>query len=276
MMFLQCGQFKFSLERPLIMGILNITPDSFSQDGLYAKPDAAFDYAMQLMEDGADLLDIGGESTRPGATPVSADEEIARVMPILELLVSRNIPVSIDTQKPVVMHAAIQAGAAMINDVNALQAEGALGIIADSSVAVCLMHKQGKPQTMQMAPQYQDVVSEVAMSLRSCINRALEANIELDRIAIDPGFGFGKSIEHNLDMLAHLSDFKALGVPLLVGLSRKSMLGQITGRSVDERLSASVAAAILSVMRGANIVRVHDVKATKDALAVVRAVEGAL
>ena len=275
-MFLQCGQFKLSLERPLIMGILNITPDSFSHDGLLAKPDAAFEYAMQLMEDGADLLDIGGESTRPGATPVSADEEIARVMPILELLVSRNIPVSIDTQKPVVMQAAIGAGAAMINDVNALQAEGALDIIANSSVAVCLMHKQGNPQTMQMSPQYQDVVSEVAMSLRSCIDRALEANIALDRITIDPGFGFGKSIEHNLDMLAHLSDFKALGVPLLVGLSRKSMLGQITGRSVHERLSASVAAAVLSVMKGANIVRVHDVKATKDALAVVRAVEGAL
>lgn len=273
-MSLQCGKFKFSLERPLIMGILNITPDSFSDGGLLVSPQAALDYALQLMDEGADLLDIGGESTRPGASPVSVEEEMRRVLPLVEMLADRNIPVSVDTHKPVVMHAAIQAGASMINDINALQSEGALNIIASSNVSVCLMHKQGDPQTMQRAPNYQDVVTEVTESLKSYIAAAMHANIAPERLIIDPGFGFGKSLEHNLELLSHLSRFKALGVPLLVGLSRKSMLGKITGRDVDDRLAASVTAAVLSVIKGANIVRVHDVKATKDALAVVQAVEG--
>lgn len=273
-MSLRCGKFKFSLERPLIMGILNITPDSFSDGGLLSSPDVALDYALQLMEEGADILDIGGESTRPGAAVVSAGEEMRRVLPLLEKLAVRNIPVSVDTHKPVVMQAAIQAGAAMINDINALQSEGALSIIADSNVGVCLMHKQGNPQTMQMAPHYQDVVTEVMASLQSYVAEALRANIAPERITIDPGFGFGKSIEHNLELLAHLNRFKELGIPLLVGLSRKSMLGKITGQDVDDRLAASVTAAVLSVMKGASIVRVHDVKATKDALAVLQAVEG--
>lgn len=273
-MYLQCGKFKLSLERPLIMGILNITPDSFSDGGLLVSPQAAFDYALQLMEEGADLLDIGGESTRPGAAAVSAAEEMRRVLPLVEMLADRNIPVSVDTHKPAVMQAAIQAGASMINDINALQSEGALNIIAGSNVAVCLMHKQGDPQTMQRAPHYQDVVAEVMVSLKSYITAALGANIAPERMIIDPGFGFGKSFEHNLEMLSHLTRFKELGVPLLVGLSRKSMLGIITGSDVDDRLAASVAAAVLSVIKGANIVRVHDVKATKDALAVVQAVEG--
>lgn len=272
-MYLQCGKFKFSLERPLIMGILNITPDSFSDGGLLVTPQAALAYASQLMEEGADILDIGGESTRPGAAPVSAEEEMRRVLPLVELLADRNIPVSVDTHKPAVMHAAIQAGASMINDINALQSEGALKIIADSNVAVCLMHKQGDPQSMQQAPHYRDVVTEVLESLKSYVATALHANIPPERITIDPGFGFGKSLEHNLQLLSHLNQFKELGVPLLVGLSRKSMLGKITGREVDDRLAASVAAAVLSVIKGANIVRVHDVKATKDALAVVQAVE---
>ena len=273
-MFLQCGKFRLTLARPLIMGILNITPDSFSDGGVLISPQAALDYAMRLVEEGADILDIGGESTRPGAISVSAEEEMQRVLPLVEMLAASNIPVSVDTHKPAVMHAAIEAGASMINDINALQAEGALKIIAASNVAVCLMHKQGNPQTMQMAPAYEDVVTEVMLSLQSYIERVSAANIALERVVVDPGFGFGKSLEHNLKLLLHLSRFKALDVPLLVGLSRKSMLGKITGRDVGDRLAASVSAAVLSVVKGANIVRVHDVQATKDALAVVHAVEG--
>ncbi len=250
------------------MGIVNVTPDSFSDGGLHASTVDAIAHARQLIEDGADMLDIGGESTRPGAASVSEQEELDRVLPVIEGLRGIAIPISIDTYKPSVMHAAIHAGASLVNDVNALQAEGALHAVAQSDAGVCLMHKQGLPQTMQQRPAYQDVVGEVMAFLRERIAVTEAAGISRDRIVIDPGFGFGKTVEHNLDLLRHLDRLRTLGVPILAGLSRKSMLGAIIGREVDERVAASVAAALLAVQRGAAIVRVHDVRETVDALKV--------
>lgn len=270
---LYCGRFTLSLEHPLIMGIVNVTPDSFSDGGLLPTATAAVEHAMRLVDEGADILDIGGESTRPGAQPVSAAEELERVIPVLEALRDAGVPVSIDTQKPEVMVAAIRAGASMINDVNALQAEGALDAVATTSVALCLMHKQGEPQTMQQQPSYRDVVAEVQEFLAARVAAALAAGVARERLLIDPGFGFGKSLEHNLTLLRQLDRLEALGVPLLAGLSRKTMLGTITGNAVGERVHASVAAAVLAVMKGARILRVHDVRATRDALKVIRAVE---
>ncbi len=265
-----CGQFQFDLSRPLVMGIVNVTPDSFSDGGRFFSPDAAIDHAHELIDEGADILDVGGESTRPGAAPVSVQQELDRVLPLVEAL--RGVPVSIDTWKPEVMRAALAAGACMVNDVNALLAEGALEAVAQSEAAVCLMHKQGDPQTMQQQPHYEDVVAEVGEFLRGRIAAAEAAGIARERIAVDPGFGFGKTLAHNLELLRGLDRLRELGVPVLAGLSRKSMLGAITGQDVEHRVSASVASALIAVQRGASIVRVHDVRATVDALKVWDAV----
>jgi len=271
-MILHCGQFHLDLAHPKVMGIVNVTPDSFFDGGRYASSAAAIEHAQQLIADGADLLDIGGESTRPGAAEVSEQEELDRVLPVIEGLRDIAVPLSIDTCKPSVMRAAIKAGASLVNDVNALQAKDALQAVADSDAAVCLMHKQGTPQTMQQQPRYADVVAEVSGFLRARIAAAETAGIARARIVIDPGFGFGKALTHNLDLLRHLDALRSLGVPVLAGLSRKSMLGALTGRAVDDRVAASVAAALLAVQRGAAIVRVHDVRETVDALKVLMAV----
>ena len=270
-MFL-CGIFQFDLSRPLVMGIINATPDSFSDGGQHMHCDAALAQAYRLLEEGADLLDIGGESTRPGATPVSLQQELDRVLPIIEGLRGAPAPISIDTSKPEVMRAAIAGGASMVNDINALQDAAAMQVVAASDVAVCLMHKQGKPQTMQSQPQYQNVIAEVGEFLRERITAAEAAGISRKRIVIDPGFGFGKTLEHNLALLRELKTLTALGVPILAGLSRKSMLGTLTGQDVTQRMPASIAAAIIAVQRGASIVRVHDVRATVDALKILHAV----
>ncbi|MDE2118640.1 MAG: dihydropteroate synthase [Betaproteobacteria bacterium] len=271
-MFFHCGQFQFDLSRPLVMGIVNVTPDSFSDGGRTLQCGAALAHAHQLIEEGADILDIGGESTRPGALPVSVQEELERIMPVIEGLRGAPVPVSVDTCKPEVMRAALAAGASMVNDINALQQPSALAAVTASSAAVCLMHKQGTPQTMQQQPQYQDVVAEVLQFLRGRMDAAQAAGIARERIVVDPGVGFGKTLAHNLALLRDLGAFGELGVPLLAGLSRKSMLGTITGQDVEHRVSASVAAALLAVQRGARIVRVHDVGATCDALKVWNAV----
>lgn len=271
---LRCGRFTLDLSRPLIMGVVNVTPDSFSDGGLYLSAQAAIDHARRLVEEGADLLDIGGESSRPGAEPVPVEEELRRVMPVLETAVTLGVPVSVDTMKPQVMRAAIAAGAAMVNDIMALRAPGALEAVAGSDVAVCLMHMQGEPRTMQVNPVYGDVVREVRDFLAERVAAAERAGIDRSRLVVDPGFGFGKDRSHNLALFRDLPVFAALGVAVLVGLSRKSVLGRITGRDVNERLAASLAAAVLAVERGAHIVRVHDVAATRDALAVLTAVAG--
>ncbi|MBZ0104487.1 MAG: dihydropteroate synthase [Sulfuricella denitrificans] len=271
---LHCGRFTLPLDRPLIMGVVNVTPDSFSDGGQFYSIERAIEHARQLIREGADLLDIGGESTRPGAQAVGIDEELQRILPVLEGLSDCGVPLSVDTQKPDVMRAAIRAGADMINDVNALRAEGALRAVADSAVAVCLMHMLGEPRTMQQNPVYQDVTAEVGAFLEERIAATEQAGIARKRIVADPGFGFGKTLEQNLAMLKHLDSFIALGVPLLAGLSRKSILGSLTGLPVEERMVASVAAAVISAMKGARILRVHDVKETRQALQIVSAVEG--
>jgi dihydropteroate synthase len=275
-MYLHCGKFKLDLSRPQVMGIINVTPDSFSDGGLHLQRDAALVYAHQMIADGADILDIGGESTRPGAQPVSIQEELDRVLPIIESLRDASVPISIDTSKPVVMQAAISAGAQMVNDINALQDAAAMNAVAASNVAVCLMHKQGNPQTMQKQPHYQNVVAEVGEFLRERVAAVEMAGIERQRIVIDPGFGFGKTLAHNLVLLRELNKLVELGVPVLAGLSRKSMLGALTGQDVGQRLPANIAAALIAVQRGAHIVRVHDVRATVDALKVWNAVKGEL
>jgi dihydropteroate synthase len=269
---LRCAAFTLNLFRPLVMGVINVTPDSFSDGGKFHATAAAIEHAHRLIEEGADILDVGGESTRPGADPVGIDEELRRVLPIIEALRGKNIPISIDTMKPEVMKAAIQAGASMVNDVNALRAEGALEICASSKVGVCLMHMQGAPRTMQLEPVYVDVVSEVKSFLIDRAQACERAGIAPARIVIDPGFGFGKNREHNLTLLRRLKEFRETGYALLAGLSRKSVLGKITGQEVVSRVPASVAAALLAVQNGAQIVRVHDVRATKDALAILDAV----
>jgi dihydropteroate synthase len=265
-MFLHCGKFQLDLSCPKVMGIVNVTPDSFSDGGRHLSHEAAIAHARRLIEEGADMLDIGGESTRPGAAAVGEQEELARVLPVIEGLRDITVPISIDTWKPAVMRAAIAAGASMVNDINALQAPEALAAVAASDAAVCLMHKQGNPENMQLAPQYADVMDEVMSFLRQRVQSAEAAGIARERIVIDPGFGFGKTLAHNLALLKNMRDFAALGMPLLAGLSRKSMLGAITGQDVDHRQTASVAAALIAVQRGAAIVRVHDVRETVDAL----------
>ena len=262
------------LSRPLVMGIVNVTPDSFSDGGRYFAGSAALDHARRLIEEGADLLDVGGESTRPGAADVSEAEEVERVLPLVEALRGTGVPVSIDTSKPGVMRAALAAGAAVINDVRALQEPGALDAVRTSDCGLVLMHMQGLPRTMQREPHYEDVVAEVAAFLESRVAVATNAGIRADRIVIDPGFGFGKTLGHNFTLLRRLEDLRVIGRPVLAGLSRKSMLGAVTGRAVDDRTAASLAAAILAVERGARIVRVHDVAATRDAMKVWAAIQG--
>lgn len=274
MSYLQCGRFRLSLERPLVMGIVNVTPDSFSDGGKFLAPQAAIAHARQLIQEGADIIDVGGESSRPGAASVSADEERSRIIPILRALRDTPVPLSIDTVKPEVMRTAIAEGAAMVNDITALAAPAALQTVATSDCAVCLMHMQGEPRTMQQSPSYADVVREVKDFLFARVAAAERAGITRGRIVIDPGFGFGKSVEHNLELLRHLAEFAGIGIPVLAGWSRKSSLGRITGRSSEDRLPASLAAALIAVKNGAQIVRVHDVAATRDALAVWEAVEG--
>jgi dihydropteroate synthase len=271
-MIFNCGRFQLDLSKPRVMGIVNVTPDSFSDGGKFNTTEKAIAHALQLVEEGAEILDIGGESTRPGATPVLLDEELKRVIPVIEGLRDVGVPLSIDTYKPQVMQAAITAGADIVNDVCALREPQALEIVATSQAGVCLMHMQGRPQTMQADPQYDDVVSEVRDFLKARLDAAEQAGIDRSRIVLDPGFGFGKRTAHNLTLLNHLNDIQALGLPLLIGLSRKSVLGQVVGSSVDERVYASIAASVVSVMKGANIVRVHDVKPTIDALKIVQAV----
>jgi dihydropteroate synthase len=254
------------------MGVLNVTPDSFSDGGEFYAREDALRRAEHLVEEGADILDIGGESTRPGAVPVSAGEEIDRVVPVIEAIRSRvSVPLSVDTSKPEVMRAAVGAGAGMINDVWALRKTGALEAAAGAGVPVCLMHMQGDPRTMQAAPRYADVLSEVRGFLQDRIAACSAAGIDSERLLLDPGFGFGKSLAHNLALLAGLEEICSLGRPVLVGLSRKSMIGALTGRLVGERLPGSLAAAVLAVERCARLVRTHDVAATVDALRVVRA-----
>ena len=274
-MIFRCGNFQFDLSSPLVMGIVNVTPDSFSDGGQHLQRDTALAHAEQLIADGADIIDIGGESTRPGARPVSIQEELDRVLPVIEGLRGAPVPISIDTCKPEVMQVAIAGGARMVNDINALQDAAAMKAVAAGNVAVCLMHKQGDPQTMQQQPHYQNVVAEVGAFLRERIAAAEAAGIQRDRIVVDPGFGFGKTLAHNLALLRELKQLTELGVPVLAGLSRKSMLGALTGQDVGHRLSASVAAALIAVQRGTDIVRVHDVREMVDALKILNAVNGA-
>ena len=272
---LRCGQFTLDLARPVLMGIVNVTPDSFSDGGRHLAADAAIAHGRALAAEGAAILDIGGESTRPGATPVDPVEELRRVLPVVDALAAEGYLVSIDTRHPVVMRAALRAGAAMVNDVNALRAEGAVEACADSAAAVCLMHMQGTPQTMQIDPCYQAIGSEVAAFLASRAEVLRCAGVEPERIALDPGFGFGKTIAHNLELMRALPALAALGYPLLVGLSRKSVLGALTGQEPEHRVHASIVAAVLAVQRGAQLLRVHDVAATRTALAVMAALEDA-
>jgi dihydropteroate synthase len=270
----QCGRFTFERTRPLVMGILNVTPDSFFDGGRFFERERALAHARRMWDDGADLIDIGGESSRPGASPVTESEELDRVLPLVETLAGAGYPLAVDTRKPAVMRATAAAGAAMINDIGALAAPGAIEACVESGVGVCLMHMQREPQTMQAAPDYGDVVAEVRAFLEARARACLAAGIARECIAIDPGFGFGKTLAHNLQLLRSLGAFAATGFPVVAGLSRKSSLGAITGRDVDERMPASVAAALAAVARGAAIVRVHDVRETVDALRVWHAVEG--
>jgi dihydropteroate synthase len=274
--FLDCGRFRLPLARPLVMGILNVTPDSFSDGGSYASLDAAVSRAEQMIAEGADLIDIGGESTRPGSAPVPAAQELDRVMPALYALRDCGVPLSVDTTKPDVMREAVLAGADMINDINGFRTPGAIEAVKDAVCALCIMHMRGDPLTMQVAPTYDDPVAEVTDFLRERVYDMTRAGIARARLAIDPGFGFGKTIEHNLLLLGQIGWIQeALDLPLLAGLSRKSMLGTITGKPVDQRQAGSLAANLFAAAQGARIVRVHDVGATVDALKVWRAAETA-
>ena len=268
---LHCGAFKFSLERPLVVGIVNVTHNSFSDGGRFLDPSRAIAHGLGLRGDGADLIDVGGESTRPHAEPVALEEELRRVMPIIEALAREGVAVSVDTMKPAVMRAAVDAGACMVNDVNAFRVPDAIDAVARSGVAVCAMHMQGTPATMQVDPRYDDVVAEVAAFLRGRASALEAAGIDAGRIVIDPGFGFGKTLAHNIALFRALPALAAIGYPVLAGLSRKRSIGDITGRAVDERMAGSVAAALLAAQNGASLVRVHDVKETVDAIKVWRA-----
>ncbi|GHU43508.1 dihydropteroate synthase [Betaproteobacteria bacterium] len=273
MPFLACGRFRFSLNRPLIMGIVNLTPDSFSGDGLGRDTAAAIAHARAQWEAGADMLDLGAESTRPGSEPTSLQEELDRLLPVLEVLRDWEVPVSIDTYKPEVMRAALAAGADMINDINALRAPGALEAVAASNCGICLMHMQGEPRNMQQNPVYADVVGEVGAFIAERIHACRQAGIADERLVLDPGFGFGKNLDHNLELFARLPELFIDHLPLLVGVCRKRMLGEITGRPVDERQAATLASTVIAAEKGATIIRVHDVAMTKDALAVWSAIK---
>jgi dihydropteroate synthase len=272
---LKLNKHVFDLKRPLLMGILNITPDSFSDGGKYLTLNEALKRAHEMIEEGVDIIDIGGESTRPGSEPVSADEELKRITPIIEALKKdSDIGISIDTYKPQVMKEAISMDVAMINDIYALRQPGAIDVIKHSKVGVCLMHMQGTPQTMQINPQYANVVSEVKSFLEGRANDLVSEGIDKSRIILDPGFGFGKTFDHNIELLQNLESFKSLKLPLLVGLSRKSFIRKILNGEHDDHLSGSIAAAILSVIKGAKILRVHDIKETKSALNIINVAQG--
>lgn len=267
---LRCGKFSLQLDRPLIMGIVNLTPDSFSGDGLFRSAaevsERAVAHARDQIAAGADLIDLGAESSRPGAIPTPLDEELQRLLPVLEALSGCGVPISVDTYKPEVMRAAIAAGASMINDIHALRWPGAVEAVAASDCAICLMHMQGEPLTMQKSPDYTDVVSEVRHFLNARVEACRAAGIADDRLLLDPGFGFGKTLAHNIELLRHLDAVRVDALPILAGLSRKSMLGALTGQDVENRLAASLGAALRAAERGACILRVHDVAATRDAL----------
>jgi dihydropteroate synthase len=272
-MLWQCRDRSLDLGTPVVMGVLNVTPDSFSDGGRFAERDAALAHARRMIDEGAAIIDIGGESTRPGATPATVDEEVERVVPVVEALRRECAAfISVDTSKPEVMRAACAAGADIINDVRALREPDALVVAAKTGAGICLMHMKGEPRTMQAAPEYDDVVSEVSAFLAERAAACRAAGIGSSRLTLDPGFGFGKRIVHNLLLLKHLDQLRKLGLPLAVGLSRKSMLAKITGRDVDERTSGSVALAAIAVLNGARIVRAHDVAATVDAIRVATAV----
>lgn len=275
-MELRLGERILSLERSRVMGILNVTPDSFSDGGQFQSADDAVRHAESMAHDGADIVDVGGESTRPGAAELPVAEELDRVMPVIEAITQRvDIAVSIDTSKPEVMRAAVGAGAVLINDVYALRQEGALETAAGLDAAICLMHMQGKPRTMQDRPEYDSLPGEIIDFLAERVRDCRDAGIDAERLIVDPGFGFGKNDRHNLKILANLDEFRALKLPLLVGLSRKRTLGTLTGRDAGERIAAGVAAAVIAVANGANIVRTHDVGPTVDALKVFDAVREA-
>jgi dihydropteroate synthase len=272
---LRCGRFELTLERPLVMGVLNLTHDSFSDGGRWSDTDAAVVHAMAMIDDGADLIDLGAESTRPGAPIVPADLELSRLVPVIRALADCGRPLSVDTRKPQVMRAVLDLGVDMINDVSGFSDPQAIAAVSDSRAACCVMHMLGDPLTMQQDPVYRDVVSEVRQTLADRADALQAAGIDRSRIVIDPGIGFGKTLEHNLALLASLPSLVALGLPVLVGVSRKSMLGALTGRAVDRRLAASLAAMIAAVAGGALIVRVHDVPETIDAMRVWLAIQDA-
>lgn len=275
--YFQCGRFRFPVgphSRPLVMGVLNVTPDSFSDGGQFHSLDLALSHAEQMIADGVDIIDIGGESSRPGAEQLPLQEELRRVMPILYALRDCGKPLSVDTYKPEVMREAIAAGADMLNDISGFRAAGALSVVNEGDIGLCIMHMQNAPLTMQIKPEYVDVIDEVTHFLRERVE-AMESNgVDRGRLCIDPGFGFGKTLEHNLALLRNIGKMaEEIGVPVLAGLSRKSMIGAITGKPVEQRLAGSVAAALAAVAHGARIVRVHDVAATVDALKVWQTVE---
>ena len=268
--YLQCGRFGFALDtRALVMGILNTTPDSFSDGGRFQSLEFAVSRAEEMVSEGVDMIDIGGESSRPGAPAVSLEQELSRVMPVLYALQDMGKPLSVDTYKPVVMREAILAGADMINDINGFRAPGAVEAVVDSDCALCVMHMQGSPQNMQLNPVYGDVVAEVTAFLRERVDVLLAAGIERERICVDPGFGFGKTVEHNYALLRNIGKMQhELGLPVLAGLSRKSMIGAVTGKPVEQRLAGNLGGALAAIAHGARIVRVHDVVETVDAVKV--------
>jgi dihydropteroate synthase len=275
-MTLRCADKTLDLSRPVVMGVLNVTPDSFSDGGRFLAVESAVAHGLRMVEEGAAVIDIGGESTRPGAAPVPADEEIRRVVPVMERLhqAAPQVIISVDTSKPDVIREVVAAGAGLLNDVRAFQEPGALEAAAASGCALCLMHMQGDPRTMQRAPSYVDVVKEVKAFLAGRVQACRSAGVVPERIVIDPGFGFGKTLEHNLELLRHLRELVCDPWPVLVGLSRKSIVGTLTGRAAGERVYGSVALAVIAAVNGARIIRAHDVAATVDALRVVAAVEG--
>lgn len=272
-MRLEFPQHSLDLSTPVVMGVLNTTPDSFFDGGCYLNPEAAIDKGLQLESDGAAIIDVGGESTRPGADTVSPDEEINRIVPVIRALSGvLGVPVSVDTSKPVVMEAAVAAGASMINDVCALRTPGALGVAADLGVPVCIMHMQGEPRSMQSSPYYEDVVEDVYAFLSERIDACLAGGVEREKIIVDPGFGFGKTVEHNLKMMNHLERFLAAGLPVLVGVSRKSMIGVVLDQPAAERLHGGLSLSAIAAYKGAHILRSHDVRPTLDAISMAASV----
>jgi dihydropteroate synthase len=274
--YLQCGRFELTFERPLVMGIVNLTPDSFSDGSLYLEADAAIAHGRQLIAEGADILDLGAESTRPGALPVTAEQELHRLLPVIEALRDAGVPLSIDTFKPQVMRSVLDAGADMINDISGFRHPGAIEAVAGSNCGLCVMHMQGEPRTMQANPEYDDVVNEVRRFLQERVAALRSANVASCRILLDPGFGFGKTARHNYTLLNRLTELRFDNSPMLVALSRKSMIGHVTGRAAPQRLGGSIAGALAGIVRGAEMVRVHDVAQTVDAIKVWLATENGI